>query len=72
MLLQVTWMKMNKHIKEQLKQVTLAKVPEFNDDTTHIFIKKQTTIKIEEDSCYLIKLSSSITSPTSTSTLASN
>lgn len=63
---------MNKHIKEQLNQVKVARVPEFDDNTTHIFIKKQTTIKLEEDSCYLIKLHSSITNPTTTSTLASN
>lgn len=63
---------MNKHIKEQLKQVKLAKVPNFDDNTTHILIKKQTTIKIEEDCCYLIKLNSSITNPSTTSTLASN
>lgn len=63
---------MNKHIKDQLNQVKIARVPEFNEDTTHIFIKKQTTIKIEEDCCYLIKLNSSITNPTTTSTLASN
>lgn len=63
---------MNKHIKEQLNQVKLANIPNFDDNTTHIFIKKQTTIKIEEDSCYLIKLNSTITNPSLTSTLSSN
>lgn len=63
---------MNKIIKEQLKKCVVANVPSYDDNTTHLQIKKYNEIKLVENSYYLIRLSSSITNPPSNSVLASN
>lgn len=50
---------MNKFVKEQLEKVESVKL-NYDDNTTHIVINRITTIKLEEDSCYLIELNDSL------------
>lgn len=64
--------KMNKLIKDELKKVQVASIPEYNNDTEEIFIPKFKQTKVEENSYYLIKLDDAIMSPVGGSTLAAN
>lgn len=63
---------MNKFIKEQLLKCKVANIPDFNDNTTQIFIPKVTCCKTAEilnneklklNTCYLVKLEDYITNP---------
>lgn len=61
---------MNKFIKAALGKLKVAKPDKIEGN--EILFKKINSIKIEEDHCYLIKLSDSILYPSDNSTLASN
>lgn len=63
---------MNKLVKEQLAKCKVAQVPPYDENTTHLRIKKYNEIKIAENNYYLIRLHSSVTNPPSNSVLASN
>ncbi len=63
---------MNKHTRKQLDKVKRFSLGYYDDNTTHIFIPKITSIKIDVDCCYLVKLSDSIVHPQPNSTLATN
>ena len=47
---------MNKLIEDQLKKVTCADLSNFNKETNTYLIPKKRDIKIEQDKCYLIRL----------------
>lgn len=63
---------MNKIVKEQLNKVVTAKIPSFDDNTTHISIKKYEEVKISENAYYLIEIGAGILNPSSNSLLSSN
>lgn len=69
---------MNKYIKEQLLRCKVAKIPEFNDDTTELIIKcinsvdYNDNIDLECEHNYVIELERYITNPPDTFTLADN
>lgn len=54
---------MNDLIRQQLNKVKIAHIPEFDDNTTEIIIKKLSNIPILENNCYLIKLDDSLLTP---------
>ena len=63
---------MNKFIKEQLLKCKVANIPDFNDNTTHIYITKKVCCKTAEvnnkekmklNACYLVKLEDYIINP---------
>lgn len=47
---------MTELIKNQLKQVQYADLSNFNEDTATYIIKRRVDVKIEVDSCYIIRL----------------
>jgi hypothetical protein len=63
---------MNKIVKEQLKKVSTAKLPAFDDSTTSMLINKHQEIKIVENSYYLIEIKAGVLNPTANSILSSN
>lgn len=62
---------MNYRFKRELDKVKCVALT-YDDNTTHLFIPKINSIKLEVDNCYLIKLSENVVNPPSNSTLASN
>ena len=46
----------SKIIAEQLKKVENADLSSFNSETNSYFIPKKTTIKVEENNCYIFQL----------------
>ena len=65
---------MNEIIKEQLKLLKVAELPEFDDSTTEITIPKQEAkeYNINVGKCYLIELENYIINPPETFTLHIN
>lgn len=65
---------MNEIIKEQLKLLKVAELPEFDDNTTDITIPKQEAkeYNINVGKCYLIELENYIINPPETFTLHIN
>ena len=63
---------MNKIVKEQLKTCNTANLPYFDDNTTHLLIKKYQKIGVIENGYYLIEISAGVLNPTANSLLASN
>lgn len=63
---------MNKLIKEQLNKCNTARLPKFDDDTTHLLIKKYEPVSVLVGGCYIIEISVSVLNPTTNSLLASN
>lgn len=63
---------MNKIVKEQLKKCDTARLPPFDDNTTHLLIKKYVPVSVVENNYYLIAISNSILHPTENSLLVSN
>ena len=50
---------MNKIVKEQLRKCKVAEIPNFDDNTTHMLIKKKSVgngVAIKVGKCYLIEL----------------
>ena len=63
---------MNKHIKKQLDKVKQVNLGYYDDNTTHIYIPKVTSIKLELNESYLIRLFATILHPQENSILVSN
>ena len=63
---------MNDIIKKQLKSTKVAVIPDFDDNTTSLIIKKLSNIPLIENHCYLIKLKDNLLEPNNTSTLTLN
>lgn len=63
---------MNKIVKEQLKKCETARLPNFDDNTTHLLIKKYEPISVVANCYYLIEISAGVLNPTANSLLASN
>lgn len=64
---------MNKFILNQLKKIRFANLPDYNDDTTEIFIPKQTNeVSLEEGKCYIIEVENYIIKPYEGFTLHDN
>lgn len=65
---------MNNNIKEQLKKITVAQLPEYDDCTTDLHIPKKEEIKVSVclNSCYMIMLENYILFPPSDFTLHTN
>ena len=69
---------MNKYIKEQLIKCKIAQIPEFDNDTTELIIKRVNSvvfndnIDLEYNHNYIIELERYITNPPETFTLADN
>ena len=54
---------MNKLIDEQLKKCKVADLSQLDTKTGKCFIPRFKQVKVEEDSCYLIKLEDSLLKP---------
>lgn len=63
---------MDEFIKQQLKSLKVATVPEFDDSTTYLLIKKLSNIVIKENECYLIKLKDCLLNPSYNPSLTNN
>lgn len=63
---------MNKIIVDQLQKVSVADLSNFDPNTNTYFIKRKTDIRIEVDSCYLIKLNASLLHPIQNDVLTTN
>ncbi len=63
---------MDELIKKQLLKCKVAQIPEFNDDTTELIIKKSSIIIPHENECYLIELDDNLIDQSNKSTLTLN
>ena len=63
---------MDEFIKKQLRSTKVAVVPEFDDTTTTLIIKKLANIPLIENHCYLIKLKDNLLEPNNTTSLTLN
>ena len=63
---------MNELIKQQLLKCKIAQLPEFNDNTTEILIKKSTNIIPHENEYYLISLDDNLIDQSNTTPLTLN
>ena len=66
---------MNKIVKEQLLKCKVANIPDFDDNTTEISIKKGSTLSVtpyQVDKCFVVELADYIINPPSTFALADN
>lgn len=63
---------MNKIIEDQLKSCKTASIPEFNDKTLKLVIKKYEEVSIKEGKYYIISLHSTLLNPNANSMLSSN
>lgn len=63
---------MNKLIKNELNKVSVADLSNFNKERNEFIIPRIKTIRLEENSYYIIKLDSSLLSRDDMSTLSSN
>lgn len=59
-------------IRHQLNSLRIASIPEFNEDSTEIVIKKLSNIPLLEHHCYLIKLEDNLLAPNNNSALTIN
>ena len=63
---------MNKIIKEQLNNIQVANMSNYNEDIYSFIIPKYTADRFEEDKCYLIQLDNSLIIDNKDSLLQSN
>jgi hypothetical protein len=57
---------MNPIIKNQLDKIRCAKMPDYDEDTTHLYIPMKTlndTIVLEQDKCYIVMVEDYILNP---------
>lgn len=63
---------MSAAIERQLKKLQFAKPIRSEKDPNKVFFRKIESLRLEVDSCYLIRLGEGITHPNSSSTVAAN